>query len=85
MRVVIRKMRPADRPQAEAVWKGLSPYRPGDESEIEAMYERALAGDAEDSRRKSLEAMELDDLPSSCLEIWVAVVPSGRVGDRVVG
>ena len=66
--VTIRKMRPADQPQAEALWKGLSPYRPGDEPEVEAMYERALrARDAGDSRWKSLEAscgMESDDLPA---------------------
>ena len=86
MTVTIRRMRPADEPQAEALWKGLSPYRPGDEPEVEAMYERALgARDAGDSRWKSLEAMTSDDLPPSCLENWVAVVPSGRGGDRVVG
>ena len=50
------------------------------------MYERALrARDAGDSRWKSLEAMASDDLPPSCLENWIAVVPSGRGGDRVVG
>ncbi|MCY4653169.1 MAG: hypothetical protein OXC95_08400 [Dehalococcoidia bacterium] len=70
MRFVIRQMRPADQSQAEAVWKGLSPYR---------------TRDAEASRRKSLEAMELDDLPPTCEENSVAVVPSGRAGDRVVG
>ena len=84
--VVIRQMRPADRPQAEALWKGLSPYRPGDEPEVEAMYDRALrARDAGDSRWKSLEAIESDDLPPSCPENWVAVVPSGSGEDRVVG
>ena len=79
-------MRSADRPQVEALWKGLSPYRPGDEPEVEAMYERALrARDAGDSRWKSLEAMESDDLPPGCLENWVAVEQSGRGEDRVVG
>ena len=86
MAVTIRKMRLADRPQAEALWKGLSPYRPGDEPEVEAMYERTLrARDAGDSRWKSLEAMESDDLPPSYLENWVAVVPSESGEDRVVG
>ena len=83
---MIREMRPDDEPQAEALWKGMSPYRPGDEPEVEAMYERALrAKDAGDSRWKSLEAMESDDLPPSCLENWVAVVPSGSGEDRIVG
>ena len=86
MTVTIRRMQPGDQPQAEALWKGLSPYRPGDEPEVEAMYERALsARDAGDSRWKSLDTMGSDDLPPSCLENWVAVVPSGRGGDRVVG
>ena len=85
MSVMIRKMRPADRPQAEALWKGLCPYRPGDEVEVEAMYERALrTRDAGDSRWKSLEAMESDVLPPSCPENWVAVVSSGSGEDRVV-
>lgn len=79
-------MRPADQPQAEALWKGLSPYRPGDEPEVEAMYERALrARDAGDGRWKSLEAMESDALPPSRLENWVAVVPSRRGEGRIVG
>ncbi len=39
--VRIRVMRPADEPQAAALWKGMGPYRPGDETEVEAMYERA--------------------------------------------
>ena len=83
---MIREMRPDDEPQAEALWKGMSPYRPGDEREVEAMYDRALrARDAGDSRRKSLEAMESDDLLPRCLENWVAVVPSGSAEDRVVG
>ena len=82
----IRRMRPSDQPQAEALWKGLSLYRPGDEAEVEAMYERALrARDAGDSRWKSLEDMESDDLPPSRLENWVAIVASGRGEDRVVG
>ena len=86
MTVTILRMRPADQLQAEALWKGLSPYRPGDEPEVEAMYERALRSrDAGDSRWKSLEAMESDVLPPSRLENWVAVVPSGIGGDRVVG
>ena len=86
MSVTIRKMRPADKPQAEALWNGTSPYRPGDEPEVEAMYERALhARDAGDSRWKSLDAIKSDDLAPSCLENWVAVVPSETGGDRVVG
>ena len=79
-------MRPDDQPQAEALWKGLSPYPPGDEAEVEAMYERALrARDAGDSRWKSLKAMESDDLAPVCSENCVTAVPSGRGEDRIVG
>ena len=82
---MIREMRPDDEPQAEALWKGMSPYRPGDEPEVEAMYERALhARDAGDSRWKSLEAMQSDDLPPSYMANWVAAVPSGSGEDRIV-
>ena len=64
----------------------MNPYRPGDEAEVEAMYDRALrARDAGDTRWKSLEAMASDGLPPSCLENWVAVAPSGSGEDRVVG
>ena len=50
------------------------------------MYDRALrARDGGDSKWKSLEAMESDDLQPSCLENWVAVAPSGSGEDRVVG
>ena len=63
----------------------MSPYRPGDEPEVEAMYERALhARDAGDSRWKSLEAMQSDDLPPSYMANWVAAVPSGSGEDRIV-
>ena len=84
--VTIRKLQPADQPQAEALWNGTSPYRPGDEREVEAMYERALrARDAGDSRWRSLDAIASDDLPPSCVENWVAVVQSGSGDDRIVG
>ena len=83
---MIRAMRPDDRPQAEALWKGLSPYRPGDEAEVEAMYERALrARDAGDANWKSIEAMESDALERSCSTSWVAVVPPRNEEGRVVG
>ena len=86
MAVMIREMQPADEPRSEAFWKGLCPYRSVDEVEVEAMYERALrTRDAGDSGWKSLDAMETGDLPPSCLENWVAVVPSGRGEDRIVG
>ena len=86
MAITVRETRPADRPQAESLWKGISPYRPGDEAEVGAMHKRALrARDVGDCGWKSLEAMESDDLPPSCLENWVAAVPSGRGEDRVVG
>ncbi len=83
---MVRAMRPDDRPQAEALWKGLSPYRPGDEAEVEAMYERAVrARDAGDASWKSIEAMESDALERSCSTSWVAVVPPGDGEGRIVG
>ena len=79
-------MRPDDRPQAEALWKGLSPYRPGDEAEVEAMYERALrARDAGHANWKSIEAMGSDALARSRSTDWVAVAPPGRGEGRIVG
>ena len=84
--IMVRAMRPDDRPQAEALWKGLSPYRPGDEAEVEAMYERALrARDAGDTNWKSIETMESDSLARSCSTNWVPVVPPGSGEGRIVG
>ena len=79
-------MRPDDRPQAETLWKGLSPYRPGDEAEVEAMHERALrARDTGDANWKSIEAMGSDALARSRSTNWVAVAPRGRGEGRIVG
>lgn len=84
--IMVRAMRPDDRPQAEALWKGLSPYRPGDEAEIEAMYERALrARDAGHANWKSIEAMESESLARSRSTNWVAVAPPGPGAGRIVG
>ena len=79
-------MRPSDEPQAEALWKGMSPYRPGDEAEVEAMYDRANhARDAGDRRWKALGASAPDDpIPDSSAS-WVAAVPSGGGEERIVG
>ena len=84
--IVVRAMRPDDRPQAEALWKGLSPYRPGDEAEVEAMHERALcARDAGDTNWKSIEAMESDALAHNRSASWVAAMPPGSGAGRIVG
>lgn len=86
MTFAIRKMRSFDKSQAEALWSGLSPYRPENGDEVREMYERALnAKNAGDSRWKSLKAMELDDLPPSCPATWVAVASSGSGEERVIG
>ena len=78
-------MRPSDEPQSEALWKGVSPYRPGDEAEVEAMYDRANhARDAGDRRWKALGASAPDAVVQSPLASWVATVPSGS-GERIVG
>lgn len=84
--ITVRAMRPDDRPQAEALWKGLSPYRPGDEAEVEAMYKRALsARDAGDTNWKSIEAMESDALAQGRSASWVATMPPGSGAGRIVG
>lgn len=84
--IMVRAMRPDDRSQAEALWRGLGPYRPGDEAEVEAMYERALrARDVGDTNWKSMEAMKSDALAQSCSTNWVAVAPPGIGEGRIVG
>ena len=77
-------MQPFDEPQAEALWKGLNPYRPGDEAEVEAMHERATrARDAGSKKWKKLES--LDDIFQSASASWVAAVPVANAEDRIVG
>ena len=84
--IIVREMQPGDKPQAQALWNGVGPYRPGDEAEVEAMHQRALcARDAGDRRWKSFDGLESDDLGSECSVNWMAVVPSGSGEDRVVG
>lgn len=79
-------MQPCDKSQAEALWKGVGPYRPGDEADVDAMHQRALrAKDAGDSRWKSFDGLESDDLAPSGSVNWVAVVPSGNGENRVIG
>ena len=79
-------MRPSDEPQAEALWKGMSPYRPGDGAEVEAMYERANRARATGDRRwKALDTTAPDDVVQGASASWVAAVPSGRGEERVVG
>ncbi len=86
MTIVVRAMRPGDEPQAEALWKGMSPYRPEDEVEVEAMYEKARrAMDAGDKKWKPLEVSAPGDLLQSYLANWVAAVPSTIGEDRIVG
>ena len=84
--VQVRAMRPSDGPQAEALWKGRSPYRPGDEAEVEAMCERAnRARDAGDRRWKTLGASAPDDVIQDVSASWVATVPSESGKERIVG
>ena len=84
--VQIRAMHPSDEPQAEAIWKGMSPYRPGDEAEVEAMYERAnRARDAGNGRWKALGASAPDDPIQDASASWVAAVPSESGEERIVG
>ena len=82
----IRATQPSDKPQSEALWKGLSPYRLGDEAEVEAMYDRANhARDAGDRRWKALGASAPDDPIPDTSASWVAAVPSGSGEERIVG
>ena len=84
--VRIRAMRPSDEPQAEALWKAMSPYRPGDEADVEAMYERAKhARDAGDQRWKALGASVPDEVIQDASASWVAAVPSESGKERIVG
>ena len=79
-------MQPSDEPQAEALWRGMSPYRPGDEAEVEAMYERAKhARDAGDGRWKALGASAPDDPIQDASASWVAAVPSESGEKRIAG
>ena len=79
-------MRPSDEPQAEALWKGMSPYRPGDEAEVEAMYDRANhARDAGDRRWKALGASAPDDPIQDASASWVAAAPSESGEERIAG
>ena len=84
--IIVRAMQPDDKPQAEALWKGVGPYRPGDEAEVNVMHQRALrARAAGDNRWKSLDGLESDDPAPSRSENWMAVVKSGIGEDRVIG
>ena len=79
-------MQPGDKHQAEALWKGVGPYRLGDEAEVEAMHQRALrARDAGDNRWKSFEGLESDDLGLERPVNWMAVVSSGSREERIIG
>ena len=83
--VRIRAMWPSDGPQAEALWKGMSPYRPGDEAEVQEMYERAnRAKDEGDRRWKALGASAPDRVMRDASASWVAAVPS-ESGERIAG
>ena len=80
MMIIFRAMQLGDRPQAEALWKGVGPYCPGMKLKSEAMYQGALrARDAGDRKWKSLKYLESDDFASSRLANWVAVAPLGSV------
>ena len=84
--VQIRAMRASDEPRAEVLWRGMSPYRPGDEAEVEAMNERAnRARDAGDKRWKALGASAPDKVIEDASASWVAAVPSESAEERIVG
>ena len=86
MAIIVRAMQPCDEPQAEALWKGLSPYRPGDEAEVEAMYDRATrAREAGSKRWKKIEDPAPHDIAQNASASWVAAVPSADGEDRIVG
>ena len=79
-------MRPSDELQAEALWKGMSPYRPGDEAEVQEMYERAnRAKDEGDRRWKALGASAPVEVVHDASASWVAVVPAEGGEERIVG
>ena len=87
IQIRIRPRRSADLAQAEALWSGVVPYRPGDEAEVERMYERAhRARDAGDPRwmRGAASALKGYAVELS-LAGWVAVAPSNTGADRIVG
>ena len=64
----------------------MSPYRPGDEAEVEAMYERAnRASDTGDRRWKALGASAPDKVIRDASASWVAAAPSGSGEERIVG
>ena len=84
--ITVRAMRPGERPRAEALWESVGPYRPEDAPEVEAMRERARRAMAAGDRRwKRSEDPVPGDSPPTRSAHWVAVVPSGRGGDRIVG
>ena len=86
MAIIVRAMRPSDETQAEALWKGLSPYRPGDEAEVEAMCERAnRARDVGSKRWKKVEDSAPHDIAPNASASFVATVPSADGEDRIVG
>ena len=79
-------MQPCDEPQVEALLKGLSPYRPGDEAEVEAMYDRATrAREAASKRWKKVEDSTPHGVAQNASASWVAAVPSADGEDRIVG
>ena len=64
----------------------MSPYRPGDEAEVEAMYERAnRARDTGDRGWKALGISAPDDVIQDASASWVAAVPSESGEERIVG
>ena len=64
----------------------MNPYRPGDEAEVEAMYERAnRAKDTGDRRWKALGASAPHDVIHDASASWVAAVPAKCGEERIVG
>lgn len=83
--ILIRRHRPEDSAQVEALWDGVGPYRPGDEALIEEMYERARRARLDDDLWWMDHVVPAEDTIEEPSAGWVAVVPSETGPDRVVG
>ncbi|HEY7270438.1 MAG TPA: GNAT family N-acetyltransferase, partial [Dehalococcoidia bacterium] len=83
----IRPYEPADREQVLALDARVGPYRPEDQPEVEAMWERAARAPRPANRWPPMQAGY--ELPESIAEtyaaFWVAIVPDVAVRDAVKG
>ena len=79
--VRIRSYVPGDLDKTRTLWSTVPPYRPGDEAETQAIYNRALAAREASDRWISLK--DVSDPVRSAGWVVVSASPSGM--DRVVG